>query len=407
MGKRSGFDVRSLELSPHIAFVLPSLGAGGTEHVVSLLSNYLAGLGWIVTLFVFEDEITPFYEHDPRITIVPLGRPRRPRSRFGPVGAVRQRVRLLRHALVATQPDLILSFIIRTNVIAVLAATRLHIPVIVSEQNNPKRQSPGLIWAALRRYAYTRSAGLITMTRGAMNCFPPSMRRTGWVIPNPSYCPIPLDPRRPMDKRIVAVGRLVWQKGFDLLLHAFARIASAHPEWTLTIWGEGPERQSLEKLLRPLGITGRAFMPGCTERPGSWLAEADILVLSSRFEGWGMVVGEAMAAGLPAVAFDCPFGPSQMIRHGYSGLLVPEGNVEALADALDRLCADGNLRQKLGDAARLDARRFAPELILSQWEEAIVSVLAHTGSHYAKMKSPAEKLVASSVFSGSATTIVK
>src|SRR3989337_2116886 len=108
-------------------------------------------------------------------------------------------------------------------------------------------------------------------------------------------------------QRIVAVGRLEHQKGFDLLLHAFARIAPEWPEASLTIFGEGPLRGMLEEQVKQQNIFGRAFFPGVSKTPGSWIQCANIFVLSSRFEGFPNVLVEAMTAGLPVVAFDCPW----------------------------------------------------------------------------------------------------
>src|SRR3546814_10544152 len=104
---------------------------------------------------------------------------------------------------------------------------------------------------------------------------------------------------------MAAVGRLVPQKGFDRLLDAFSRIATDHPDWTLVIWGEGPDRAALEEQRRRLGLDGRVEMPGVSKQPGVWIEQSDLFILSSRFEGWGLVLGEAMAAGLPVISFDC------------------------------------------------------------------------------------------------------
>src|SRR4030095_11452194 len=110
-------------------------------------------------------------------------------------------------------------------------------------------------------------------------------------------------------------------KGFDRLLQAFADIADAFPDWKLVIWGEGPERASLEAERERLGLRERAEMPGATARPGMWIETVDVFVLSSHFEGWGLVLLEAMAAGIPAVAFDCEWGPREIITHGVDGIV--------------------------------------------------------------------------------------
>ena len=117
-------------------------------------------------------------------------------------------------------------------------------------------------------------------------------------------------------------------------------------------------------------------MPGVSSAPGRWIEEADAFVLSSRFEGWGLVLGEAMAAGLPSISFDCPFGPADMITHDHDGLLIEEGNIDAMANALSQLMGDSALRDRLGAQAKSAADRFAPEAIGAIWENTIRGALA-------------------------------
>ncbi|HKT77779.1 MAG TPA: glycosyltransferase family 4 protein [Sphingobium sp.] len=365
-----------LAAKPHVAFVLPGLRAGGSEHIVSLLCNHFSRSGWTVTLFAFEEPgSAPYYPHDAAVSVVQLGQAAGPVTTRRSVLAVRDRIVALRGALDRARPDLVVSFLTRTNVISILAARPLGIPVIVSERNNPVQQRPGAIWSALRRFAYARAQGLVTMTHGAMSQFPPAPGRRQWVIPNPTYAPVEVDPDRPCGRRVAAVGRLVPQKGFDLLLNAFARVADRVPDWSLLIWGEGPERARLEAQRDALGLHERVVMPGVTREHGAWLHDADIFVLSSRFEGWGIVVGEAMAAGVPTISFDCCFGPGEMIADGTSGLLVPDGDVPALGEAIAALCADAALRRHLSEGARVGAQCFQIDRILLQWEDALSEAL--------------------------------
>jgi glycosyltransferase involved in cell wall biosynthesis len=212
------------------------------------------------------------------------------------------------------------------------------------------------------------------MTRPALEFFPAAMRARGCVIPNPVELPPGWRERRG-GNLLVAVGRLVPQKGFDLLLDAFAVVAPNFPAWTLVIWGEGKERSRLERKRDALGLRDRVRLPGVTERSGIWVETADAFVLSSRFEGWGIVLLEAMAAGLPAVSFDCEWGPRDMIEDGVDGILVPREDVAALARALARVLDDAGLRERLGAAARASARRFAPEAVVARWDELVEEAL--------------------------------
>ena len=359
-----------------LTFVLPGIGAGGSEHVVTMLCNHFAGQGTRVRLICFEPAGTvPFYALDPGVTLVCLGYASRQRGGIASVWTMLQRYRLLRAEFRRARPQAVIAFLTRTNVLAAFAARALRIPVVVSERNNPGRQPVGIVWEWMRRRAYGKASGLVTMTRGAGRYFPKAAGRVDRVIPNHAQMPAQPTAFNPDGRRLVAVGRLVDQKGFDLLLCAFARIAADFPDWELVIWGDGPLRETLMTLRDSLGLRDRVAMPGITREPGGWITGTDLFVLSSRFEGWGLVVGEAMAAGIATVSFDCPFGPADMIDHGKTGLLARDQDVTALADAMAMAMADPELRQRMGAAARDAMKHYATDNILAQWDALIGDIL--------------------------------
>jgi glycosyltransferase involved in cell wall biosynthesis len=353
--------------APSIAFILPGIDAGGSEHVVTMLANAFADRMCNVTLATFAAAgAVPFYVLDRRVTFKPIGMPPAGGKRSRPLDVLR-RVWRLRKAFKEIKPDLVISFLPRTNIVTLLS--RPHCPIIISERNNAQEQAIGRIWQMMRRLLYPRASALVTMTAGAMKQFeefkPPVTR----VIPN--HAAACRSGRKADGTSLVAVGRLVPQKGFDLLLEAFAKVAPAHPEWTLTIWGEGEERSALEQQRDSFGLRARVRLPGVTTIQGQWTEDADVFVLSSRFEGWGLVVGEALAAGIPTVAFNCDFGPAEMITHDETGILVPSGNVDALANELDRVIRNPALRRRLATAGQESMRRFAPEVIVNLWVDLV------------------------------------
>jgi glycosyltransferase involved in cell wall biosynthesis len=177
---------------------------------------------------------------------------------------------------------------------------------------------------------------------------------------------------------LAAAGRLTGQKGFDLLIRAFAPIAREHPEWRLRIYGAGPLHASLQRLILEQGLHDNVFMMGATRHLGEALTEASVFALSSRFEGFGMVIVEAMSKGLPVVSFDCPQGPAEIIEHGRDGLLVPNGDVEAMTAALRELIADPQRRRAMGEAALTKAQAFSADAIGEQWESLLATL--HKGS---------------------------
>src|SRR5439155_13446667 len=172
----------------------------------------------------------------------------------------------------------------------------------------------------------------------------------------------------PDNKVIVAAGRLTPQKGFDLLIPAFAEVVREHPDWQLRIPGAGPQRPALRRLIEEHELYSNVFLMGPTPQLGEALAQGSIFVLSSRFEGFGMVIVEAMSKGLAVVSFDCPRGPSEIISHGRDGLLVPALDTAALTAAITELIDDPERRAALGRAAVETARRYDREAIGARWD---------------------------------------
>ncbi len=165
----------------------------------------------------------------------------------------------------------------------------------------------------------------------------------------------------------VAMGRLHSHKGFDLLLEAFSRVARFGLGARLTILGEGEERASLEQQIGRLGLKGLVSLPGSVQNPFSVMAQADCFVLSSRLEGWPMVLMEAMAVGLPVVAFRCPHGPDEIVEDGVSGLLVENGNIEALERSMQCVMSDDQLRSRLASGARRRVQVFDYRSVAATW----------------------------------------
>lgn len=350
----------------NVAFVLSALGAGGAERVISQIASTAVARGWNVTVVTFDAPGDPvFHAIDPRVELLRLALPAGGRGIAPFVTAVR-RLFALRRALSRTRFDVVVSFLTKINVLTLLAMWGRHTPVIVSERNNPDRQPAHPLWHAMLRRVYPRAAAIVMMTRRGKEQLRMADKSRVVVIPNPIPS-LDFRPRQGGPPQLVAVGRLTEQKGFDLLIESFARIAGRFPDWKLLIFGEGPERLRLEAMILRHGLRDRVQLPGNTGRHGEWIGAASMFVLSSRYEGFANVVGEAMQAGLAVVASDCDFGPSDMIEQGISGVLVPPEDVPQLAAALGEIMSSEPRRRQLGSNAVERARRFDERIILDRW----------------------------------------
>jgi glycosyltransferase involved in cell wall biosynthesis len=171
---------------------------------------------------------------------------------------------------------------------------------------------------------------------------------------------------------VLAVGRLVAQKDYPLLLRAFSRIRRKLPA-RLIILGEGEQRGPLERLARDLNIRQDVDFPGFTKNPFPFMRQCTVFVLSSRFEGLPGALIQAMACGAPAISTDCPSGPSEVIENGTSGILVPVGDEERLAAAMEGLLTNATLRESLSAAGRAATAAFDVQSMIKQYEDALLS----------------------------------
>ncbi|MEE9218522.1 MAG: glycosyltransferase family 4 protein [Acidobacteriota bacterium] len=359
-----------------ITCVISSLSCGGSERIMSGLVARLAARDHEVHLITLASRDADFYAIDSRVQRTAMDLAREPRHVLDAAVNNLRRWRRLRHAVREIHPQVVLSFMAETNILTLAACARLKIPVVVSERVDPRYSPIGRLRERLRRWLYPRASAVVVQTGTVRNWIAEAFRLdTVRVIANavePPEDPPATIPGLPAGARfILGMGRLTRQKGFDLLLQAFARCAVDHEGWWLLLLGDGEERAELLRQGELLGITDRLKLLGRQLHPAGILRRGDLFVLPSRFEGFPNALLEAMACGLPVIAADCPSGPADIIRPGRDGVLVPAENVDALTEAMVRLMGDEEECERLGRAALQVQERFSINKSVDQWEQVL------------------------------------
>jgi len=363
----------------NVWLVIGSLQAGGAERQICQMANYWSAKGVSVTVATWSGpSVRDFYALDDRVRRVHMKVAASDRWPFVGIRHNLRRIARLRTLLMADRPEVVLSFISESNVLTLLAARGLRIPVVISERVNPgKDVTVPAVWRALRRITYGWSDEVVVQTRDAAGWIERRCGKRAIVIPN-ALRALP-DPPLRRESLIVAVGRLAAQKGFDVLLNAFAKVAHEFPQWRLAIIGEGRERTELQSLRDRLRLEHRVEFVGQVQNVETWLARAALVVQPSRFEGFPNAVLESMGMGAAVISADCQSGPAELIEDGVNGRLVPVENVSALAAVMADLMAREDVRAQLGLQALKVRDQFQQERIMAKWEASLARSAAAIG----------------------------
>jgi glycosyltransferase involved in cell wall biosynthesis len=335
---------------------------------------------WLVSTYLGASRAV--YPLDPRISVVLLSKAISDRG-TRPWPVMLRKIRALRRLLVTIEPDVVISFLTNVNVLTIFAHASSGVPLIISERTDPLHDGelPRLLRVA-RTLCYRFADALVVQSSAAAERYRARLRGVSrmTVIRNPLPAELAASPQRARQEEgggcVVAMGRLTPEKGYAKLIEAFASAFDNDSAWQLRIWGEGPLRDDLQSRVERLQLADRVQLCGLTDQPWTALAAGQIFALSSEYEGFPNAMLEAMAIGLPCVAFDCPSGPRELADGGRAAMLIPCGDVAALAAALRELARDRELRSALGARAATFVRsQFAQPSVMAEWDALIEEVV--------------------------------
>jgi glycosyltransferase involved in cell wall biosynthesis len=347
--------------SPSILLAVSSLSAGGAERVISEMASWWAARGRTVTVLTLSGTEQDHYKLAPGVGRIALNFWGRVKTPWQAIDKRVDRFLRLRSAVIEAAPDVVISFIDITNMRTLTALMGTGIPVVVSERIDPRHHDIGYFWSLSRRLLYPLADALVVQTEAV----------TAWgrrVVPERKLKVIGNfirdlpEPDNSSDDplggcpAIVSVGRLVDQKGHDLLIRAFAMADAARTGWKL------------------------AILPGVVDEPAQWLRRARFFVLASRYEGFPNALLEAMACGCAVISADCPSGPAEIVRDGENGLLVPPDDAAALSRAMLGLMGDEDLRRRLGEEAVKVKTAMSRDSVMGVWD-ALVETIAKKGDN--------------------------
>ena len=374
-----------------LVYITPALYmAGGVERVLTLKANYFAEhFGYDITIILTEGKGKPlFYPLSDKIKVVNLdiGFEELWTSSFAKkifiyLKKQRQYKKALAHELMRIRPDITVSLLRReinflnsihdgSRKIGELHVNRANYRNFEANDSNFVKNLFARFWMYSLVSKLKKLDRFVVLTEEDKTAWSELHNNISVIYDPLSFLPTQYSPLT--DKRVIAVGRYVYQKGFDLLLQAWATIEKQYSDWELVVFGDG-NREPYEQQVNELGIDrSRCHLNGPTANIQKEYVNSSVFVFSSRFEGFGMVLVEAMACGLPVVSFACPCGPKDIIKDGGDGLLVENGNVEALADGLSKLMGDDALRHRMAANGINNVQRFSIEHIAECWKKLFV-----------------------------------
>lgn len=347
-----------------LTFVTSTLHAGGAERVISLLANSFCQKGYEVEIVCINKHLV-FYPIDEKVKVwFAEDEVKSP--------SILKKVLWLRNHIKNDRPDVVIAFMLEVYCVTLASLIGVSVPVISSERIDPHffGRAKGLLrWLLLRRTTH-----LVVQTVRIKDFYSAKLQSRTTIIPNPVTDKVfSLTPTL-KQKRIIAVGRLAYQKNYPMMFRAFAKVHHDFPDWQLVVYGNGPQKEEIRGVIERLGMEGHIILAGKSDHVVEEMNKSSLFVMSSDYEGMSNALLEAVCVGLPVLSTDVS-GARDLITEGVNGYIVPVGNERALTLALSSMLSSPEKMDEMGRQSKALAPRFREEQIVGQWEGLIKKVV--------------------------------
>lgn len=357
-----------------IAVISRSVRGGGSERFVSLFANNFCNNQEYDLILLTAEKQDNEYALDSRVKRV---------CRLSHKN-LRKNIVIIHKFLKENEIDIALSVGVHENLCSCLANFLLKTQIVISERNAPKEDALSYKIRLLRWLFYRWADYYVFQTAGAQKFYSKKIQKRSKIIHNPVKNNLP--ERSDINKKeIIAIGRMHPQKDYLMLIHAFAEVHKAHPEYILKIYGEGEEKKYIKGEITNLGLNPYVILEGFFSELHSQIVDSDIYVMTSRFEGMPNALMEAMAMGFPVISTDCPAGgPRELIRNGCNGCLVPVGDTEMLIEKINFLIDNPGLKNELGNRAKKIRYSHDEKHIMLLWDDYFKAILKRNSTFSGK-----------------------
>lgn len=347
-----------------LTFVTSTLHAGGAERVISLLANSFCQKGYEVEIVCINKHLV-FYPIDEKVKVwFAEDEVKSP--------SILKKMMWLRKHINSEKPDVVIAFMLEVYCVTLASLIGVSVPVISSERIDPHffGRAKGLLrWLLLRRTTH-----LVVQTVRIKDFYSAKLQSRTTIIPNPVTDKVFTLTPTLKQKRIIAVGRLAYQKNYPMMFRAFAKVHHDFPDWQLVVYGNGPQKEEIRGVIERLGMEGHIILAGKSDHVVEEMNKSSLFVMSSDYEGMSNALLEAVCVGLPVISTDVS-GAKDLITEGVNGYIVPVGNERALTLALSSMLSSPEKMDEMGRQSKALAPRFREEQIVGQWEELIKKVV--------------------------------